>query len=60
MAKKSIDCPECGEKCTVSSHTAAPVQCCPFCGNTVLSDRDDDDDDFDDDDDLNEFDPDSE
>lgn len=63
MAKKVIDCPECGTKSTVSSQSTSPIQCCPFCGNTLLSDsHDEDDDDFDEDDGdgLNEFDPDDE
>jgi uncharacterized paraquat-inducible protein A len=62
MAKRVIDCPECGTKSTIIAVTLSPVQCCPFCGNTLLpADNEDDDDDFvENDDDLHEFDPDGE
>lgn len=61
MPRIALDCPECGEKCTVVASTAAPVQCCPFCSNTLLLAPDDDaDDDVVTDDDLHEFDPDDE
>ena len=57
MAKIAIDCPECGEKCKITHGTTSPVQCCPFCGNTLLL-APDDEDDYDSGDDLTEFDPD--
>lgn len=57
MAKTHFDCVECGEECTVTSKGTSPVQCCPFCGNTLL--EADNDDEFEDesDDDLHEFEP---
>lgn len=60
MSKKVIDCPECGTKSTITAQTQSPVQCCPFCGNTVLPDDDGDDFDEDENDGLREFDPDDE
>lgn len=59
MPKVTIDCPECGAKSTISSSTAEPIQCCPFCGNTTLPVGSDDEEDYDDDA-LSPFDPDAE
>lgn len=55
MSRRIIDCPECGERSTVISQSMSPIQCCPFCGNTILADSSEDDDD---DGGLREFDPD--
>jgi hypothetical protein len=48
MAKTIIECPECSAKSTITSTTDEPVQCCPFCANTVLPEGDVEDE-FDDD-----------
>jgi ribosomal protein S27E len=62
MPRISIECTECGEKCAiVTSSSTTNVQCCPFCGETLLLAPDGDDTEIEvDDDDLHEFDPDSE
>lgn len=56
MAKSVIDCQECNTKSTVTAKTSAPVQCCPFCGNTLIADETDSGEN----DGYREFDPDSE
>lgn len=54
-----VDCPECCTKLTITGNTSAPVQCCPFCGNTILpADNDGESEEEFDDDGLSEFDPD--
>jgi hypothetical protein len=48
MSRRIVDCPECATKSTVIAPTSAPIQCCPFCGNTLLpADRDEDEEDED-------------
>jgi hypothetical protein len=43
MPKTTIYCPDCNTKSTIAAQGASPVQCCPFCGNTLLPAEDEED-----------------